>query len=165
MSGSLPGVYFKLVIGNLLSAQLMFPEYKQRIDSMEPQKAYPWDEYTKMMRDIAAKLPPTTIVLIGKKIVRESKGHFMSQGFGSAESILKDWGKLFSANIEGAPENDKVTTTEFAPGSVILKAGAAQPAKLVEGYMRGVVEMFGGQVSLFETKTLPEYAILKMRWT
>jgi hypothetical protein len=162
-------MYFKLVIGNLLSAQLMFPEMRAKVDAMAPEAMHPWDEYTSMMRELAEALPATTLLQVGKKIVRESKGHFMSQGFGSADAILSDWAKLFEANIHGAPPRDLVRTVEHAPGMAVLLAGAAQPAALVEGYMRGVVEMFGHQVQELKVRAVKRradsYNELRIRWS
>jgi hypothetical protein len=149
MSGELPGIYFKLVIGNLISAELLFPEYRDRIAAMAPDAMYPWDEYTKLARDVADKLPESTVVTIGKRIVRDSKASFAAQGFDSIDRILGDWKKLFSANIVGAPDEDFVSTQRFEPGKATLEAGLAQPAELVEGYLRGVVEMYGSRVKSF----------------
>jgi hypothetical protein len=169
MPGQLPGMYFKLVIGNLLSAQLMFPELQKRIDEMKPEQLHPWDEYTAMMQKLASAMPPATIVQVGKKIVRDSKAYFMSQGFDSTEKILSDWGKLFAANIVGAPPRDMVKTLTYEPNDAVLLAGMAQPASLVEGYMRGVVEMFGYRVSHFEATKVAqggaEYNKLRIRWS
>jgi hypothetical protein len=166
MSGELPGIYFKLVIGNLLSAQILFPEYRSRIEAMAPDKMYPWDEYTKMARDIAEKLPESTVVMIGKRIVRESKASFAAQGFDSVERILGDWKKLFSANIIGAPDEDFVSTIRFEPGKATLKAGLAQPARLVEGYLRGVVEMYGRRVKSFSMESGPgrKFNLMHIEW-
>jgi hypothetical protein len=168
MPGQLPGMYFKLVIGNLLSAQLMFPDLQKRIDAMRPDELHDWDEYTNMMQKLASVMPSGTIVQVGKKIVRDSKAFFMSQGFDSTEKILGDWGKLFAANIVGAPPRDMVKTTHFGPNEAVLLAGIAQPASLVEGYMRGVVEMFGHRVSHFEATLVSlagvEYNKLLIRW-
>jgi hypothetical protein len=162
-------MYFKLVIGNLLSAQLMFPELQKRVDEMKPEELHEWDEYTGMMQKLAAAMPAATIVQVGKKIVRDSKAYFMSQGFDSAEKILGDWGKLFAANITGAPARDMVKTISFEGKDAVLLAGVAQPAALVEGYMRGVVEMFGHRVSHFEATTINQggvdYNKLRIRWS
>jgi hypothetical protein len=169
MPGSLPGAYFKLVIGNMLSVRLMFPDIQKRVTAMSATQMYPWDEYTTMMQALAKELPTDTVVQIGKKIVRDSKGHFMSQGFDSATAILKNWGALFDANVVGAPKADSVQTIEFSPGSVTVAAGLAQPEPLVEGYLRGVVEMFGGRVTAFSTARGNHPAggaanLLSMKW-
>ena len=168
MPGQLPGMYFKLVIGNLLSAQLMFPEIKKRVEEMPADKLQPWDEYTGMMQKLAAAMPGATMVQVGKKIVRDSKAFFMSQGFDSADKILSDWGKLFTANIHGAPARDLVKTLSYEPKDAVLLGGLVQPAALVEGYMRGVVEMFGHRVTHFESAQVShgggEYNKLRIRW-
>lgn len=168
MPGQLPGMYFKLVIGNLLSAQLMFPEIRKRVEEMKPDQLQPWDEYTGMMQKLAASMPAATMVQVGKKIVRDSKAFFMSQGFDSAEKILADWGSLFTANITGAPARDLVKTLVYEPKDAVLLSGLVQPAALVEGYMRGVVEMFGHRVTFFESGQVSQggvdYNKLRIRW-
>jgi hypothetical protein len=161
-------MYFKLVIGNLLSAQLMFPDIQKRVEEMPAESLQPWDEYTGMMQKLAASMPSGTIVQVGKKIVRDSKAYFMSQGFDSAEKILRDWGALFTANITGAPAKDLVKTLSYEPNSAVLLAGLVQPGPLVEGYMRGVVEMFGHRVAQFQSarhsQSGIDYNRMHIRW-
>lgn len=161
-------MYFKLVIGNLLSAQLMFPDLQKRVEAMKPEQMHPWDEYTGMMQKLASSMPAATMVQVGKKIVRDSKSFFMSQGFDSTQKILSDWASLFAANISGAPAHDLVQTLSYEPGEAVLLAGIAQPAPLVEGYMRGVVEMFGHRITHFETTATTQggasYNKLRVRW-
>jgi hypothetical protein len=161
-------MYFKLVIGNLLSAQLMFPEIRKRVEEMPADQLQPWDEYTGMMQKLAASMPAATMVQVGKKIVRDSKAYFMSQGFDSTAKILGDWGSLFTANISGAPARDLVKTLAYEPKDAVLLSGIVQPAALVEGYMRGVVEMFGHRVTFFEGSQVSqggaEFNKLRIRW-
>jgi len=154
VAGRIQGTYFKLVIGNLLSVRILFPEYKRRIDGMSPTGLYPWAEYTAMMQAIARELPTETMVQVGKKIVKDSKAYFASQGFDTAERILGDWAALMAANVLDLPPDDLVQTQAFSQGSVVIVAGAAQPAALVEGYMRGVAEMFGHRVTRFAARSV-----------
>ena len=146
MPGRLAGRFFKLVVSNMLdnTSAVLFPQARRRIAEMQPDALYPWDDFTDLTQTIAAKLPSSTMVAIGQRIITESRESYLKSGFSSGEQILRDWGALFNGFIHGAPARDLVRTESFAPGRVAVIAGIAQPAALVEGYLRGVLEAYDG---------------------
>ena len=157
MPGRLPGLFFKLVVSNMLDNTnvVLFPQVRRRIAEMEPDALYPWDDFTDMMQTVAAKLPRETLVSIGKGIVGQSRDSYAKLGFMSLEQILRDWGAVFNSFIHGAPARDLVRAESFQPGRVSIVAGIAQPAALIEGYLRGVVEVYGAAtVTSCEVKPL-----------
>ncbi|HSI06870.1 MAG: hypothetical protein ACAI38_23265 [Myxococcota bacterium] len=157
MPGRLPGLFFKLVVSNMLenTSSVLFPQVRRRIAEMEPEALYPWDDFTDMMQTVAARLPRETLVSIGKRLVSEARESYAKLGFMNLEQILSDWGALFNSFIHGAPARDLVRTESFQPGRVAIVAGIAQPAALIEGYLRGVIEVYGAAtVTSCEVKPL-----------
>jgi hypothetical protein len=145
MPGRLPGMFFKLVLSNMTdnANEVLFPQARRRIAEMQPDALYPWDDFTDMMQNVAARLPEGTLVSIGHQIIAQGEDTYRKLGFDTVEKILRDWGALFNSVIQGAPARDLVRTESFQPGQVTIVAGIAQPAGLVEGYLRGVIEIFG----------------------
>jgi hypothetical protein len=154
MPGKLTGFYFKQVVGELLTPQVLIPEYKRKIDAMRDNEWYDWDEYVNIVNVLAYSLDPAVVCDLGKGIVTQAKELFISQGFDSPDVVLKDWYALFMANVKGAPERDGPHTTFYEPGHVVVEANTAQPQPLIEGYLRGVVDMFGCQVLRFKSEKM-----------
>ncbi len=146
MPGRLPGVFFKLVVSNMLenTGTVLFPQARRRIAEMQPDALYPWDDFTDLMQTVAARLPRETLVSIGERIIEEARDDFARLGFTGLEQIMKDWGALFNSFIHGAPARDLVRTESFQAGRVAIVAGIAQPEALIEGYLRGVIKVYGG---------------------
>ena len=114
------------------------------------------------------ELPVETVVAVGKKNIVKAKQHFVEQGFDATDKILKDWATLFNQNLRGTPKQDLIRTVEFEPGQVVIEAGVAHVPALVEGYMRGFVEIFANVVTGFSFKTVArdghEYHHFRMTW-
>lgn len=169
MAGKLAGFYFKAVIGSLIGASILYPEEKRRVEQMIDDEWYDWDEYVRMVSSMATKLKPSVVTHVGSQIVTKAKDIFVSQGFTSADQILERYENIFNANIKGAPPQDLVRTIRFAPGVATIEAGVAQSAPLVEGYLRGIVTMYGGFVESVETTTVqgPPWPAnhITIRWT
>lgn len=172
MPGRLPGRFFKLAVSNMLddASTAVSSQVRRRIAEMQPDALYAWDDFTDLMQTIAAKLPPATLVAIGARIITESHAQYVERGFTTVEQVLGDWGALFNGFIHGAPARDLVRTESFAKGRVVVIAGIAQPASLVEGYMRGVVDAYqAGTVTSCEITPFisggANYNRIVMTWT
>lgn len=150
MPGQIPGLYFKAVMSSMLTSSALFPAHKQRIEAMNADALYAWDDYLSLLREIDAKLPANVVVGIGRKVMQQTKRVLEQQGFGSLDAIMRDWAKTFTANVQGAPSHDVMRTESYSPGHAVLLAGAAQPVAVIEGYARGAVEMFGRWVASVE---------------
>ncbi len=153
-SGQILGIHFKSAIGSMLMTQMLFPEVKETVNAMNEQGWYPWDLYVELTRKIAAELPRETVVSVGKRNIVKAKQHFIDQRFDSTEKILKDWAGIYNQNLRGTPKEDLIRTVEFEPGRVVIEAGNAHVPQLVEGYMRGFVEIFGNVVSEFSARSV-----------
>jgi hypothetical protein len=149
MAGKLSGFYFKQVINALMNPNITIRKHAKHIENMRDDEWYDWSEYVEIVSEIAQKLSPRVLENIGRDIVAQSKPLFEQQGFDSPDKILEDYYALFSANIKDAPEADEVRTVQYEPGHVIIEAGLAQPAPLVKGYLRGIVEMFDRDIQSF----------------
>ena len=114
---------------------------------MKDDEWYEWDDYCDMLQAIVKKLGPEVTKSIGKKIVMQSKEVFVSQGFDSPDTILKDYNALFAANVRGAPASDPPRTKSFSPGHVVIEAGKVQPKEVIQGYLDGIVKMYGNRVT------------------
>lgn len=166
--GQILGIHFKSAIGSMLTTRMLFPEVKQTVDAMDDNGWYPWDLYVDMTRKIAAELPAETVISVGKKNIVRAKQHFIAQGFDSTEKILKDWASIFNQNLRGTPREDLIRTVEFEPGRVTIEAGVAHVPQLVEGYMRGFVEIFGNVLTSFSSRPIKrdgkDYHRFDMTW-
>jgi hypothetical protein len=151
MPGTIPGRVFKRVISAVVESPnaSAVGHLVRRVAEMEPDARYSWDDYTDMMQTLAAKLPADALVDVGHRVIMQGQ-ETIRAGF-TGEQVMKDWGTLFNSSIHGAPARDLVRTESFESGRVSVVAGVAQPARIVEGYVRGVVDMFGlGQVTSCE---------------
>lgn len=167
-SGQILGIHFKSAIGSMLMTQMLFPEVKQTVDAMDDHGWYPWDLYVDLTRKVAAELPVETVVAVGKKNIVKAKQHFIDQRFDSTEKILKDWASIYNQNLRDTPKEDLIRTIEFEPGRVVIEAGNAHVPQLVEGYMRGFVEIFGNVVTTFVARPTRRdghgYHLFEMSW-
>lgn len=143
MSGKLKGFNFKYVVNSMLASELLFPEYKKKVDDMSDEEWYPWDDYTTIVSTIAEKLGPTVTRAVGVKIVEQGKEDFMKHGFDTSGSILSNFYELASAYLKNVPPVDFVHTRSYEPGKAVMEAGMVLPGKLIEGYLTGIVRMYG----------------------
>ncbi|HLT36854.1 MAG TPA: hypothetical protein VK034_11220 [Enhygromyxa sp.] len=151
MAGRVLGKHFIDVIDQLLADSDAGPEFVAReraaLAAIEPDAERPWDEFTAAVSRVAATVRPRALIEIGERIVAAAKPEFERWGFDSAEKVLTDWDAPFGAAIIDAPEEQSVITIKYEPGHAFLRAGAVLPAELIEGYIRGVVAMFGASLS------------------
>ena len=164
MPGKLYGQFFKFVVNSMLTASTTFPEYKKRIDEMKDTEWYDWDEYCKIVQDITNKLGENVIKNVGQKIISQSKPVFVQQGFHTPESILKDYASFFNASVKDTPPLDSPRTIEFAPGSVKIEAGDVQPRALIEGYLRGIIKMYGKRITKLDSETVGKIHKFDLEW-
>lgn len=150
MAGRVLGKHFIDVIGQLLAHCEAEPESIARdqaaIAGMDPQSEQPWTEFTAALVRVAESVRPATLIEIGERIVAAAKPEFERWGFDSAEKVLADWDAPFGASIIDAPEQQSVITIKYEPGHAFLRAGTVLPVALIEGYIRGVVAMFGAEL-------------------
>jgi hypothetical protein len=164
MPGTLAGFYFKAVMSPMLTANVLFPEYKARVDRMVDDEWYSWDEYKRIVTTVANKLTYTSVCHIGMQIMASAKPLFVEQGFTSPDAFLKDWYVLVAANIKDVPEEDPPRTIEYTPGFAVIEASDAQPLALVEGYLRGAVKYYGGYLIELDAEEFERAGKTRYRW-
>jgi hypothetical protein len=105
MPGKLRGIFFKGIVNSLLggSVNVLFPDIKAAIDKMHDDEWYDWDKFCSFSSQIAAKMTPSVIKSVGRKVVTGTKDIYLSQGFDTLEKLLKGYPEMFNANIKGAP--------------------------------------------------------------
>lgn len=146
MAGRVLGRYFKQVVTALLHAGVGSRQLEAQIESLDDAGEYPWTDFTEALRSAAETVRRQDLVAIGRRIIKASKPEFERWGFDSAEAILADLDAPFGASIIDPPEHERTITAKYERGYAVFRAGDVHPAGLVEGYLRGVVEMYDGRV-------------------
>lgn len=165
--GEILGIHFKSLVGSFPTAAVREPEYRRKVDAMKPDAWYSWQLYVEMSHKLSRGIPHDAIVRVGKNNILRAKAVFVQQGFNAAEQILEDWGRVWNANLRGTLPTDLIATRSYAPGSVTIEAGSAHVPGLIEGYMTGFVEAYGGRVISFSRKpmsTNPSRQLYSMTW-
>ncbi len=145
------GIFFKNVIGGMLNSTELFPEYKAKVDAMDEEEWYDWDEFCAMTREIGAKLVPILMQKLGRSVVSGAKELFASQGLDSAEKILNNLNTLFMGSVRGAPNWQRFDTESYEEGKAVCITTVPQPISLVEGYLQGYIGMYGHLVTSLKT--------------
>jgi hypothetical protein len=172
MAGLVLGRYFKLVVRPLLAAQsgheAQKSELQARMAAMEDEQEVAWDEFAAAVARASSGVHERDQAAIGERIIGASKGSFERWGFDSAESMLADLDAPFGALILDPPEHERLTTAKYEPGYALFRVGTAHPAALLEGYLRGIVELFGstvhGLASHLVSMDGQRYHLLELRW-
>lgn len=162
------GRYFKLVVTPLLRAGPGSSELETRLDSLDDEQEYAWDEFAMTVDRVANRVGERELAAIGERIIRASKAEFERWGFDSAESMLTDLDAPFGAMILDPPEHERLTTAKYEPGYAVFRAGVAHPGALLQGYLRGIVEVHGGTVHTIAHHLVhmdgQAYHLLELRW-
>lgn len=172
MAGRVLGKHLIDVSGQLLAHSEADPTVIAReqaaIAAVDPESERPWEEFTATLSRIAESVPAAALVEVGAQIVAANKAEFEGWGFDSAEKVLADWDAPFGASIIDAPEEQSVITLKYELGHAFLRAGVVLPAALIEGYVRGVITMFGAElVELGCHRVVMEgrpFHLLEVRW-
>jgi len=167
-SGEILGVHFKALVASFVTAAVREPEFQSAVAAMKPGDWYSWQLYVDMSRKLTKGIPHDAIVRVGKNNILRAKPMFVEQGFKSAEEILEDWGRVWNANLRNTPPEDLIVTRKYHPGAVVIEAGDAHVPGLIEGYMCGFVEAFGGRLLTFSRKPATTNAtrqLYSMTWS
>jgi hypothetical protein len=172
MAGRVLGKHYIDVIGQLLAHSQADPDSIAReqaaIARVDPDSEQPWTEFTAALVRVADSVRASALIAIGQQIVAAAKPEFERWGFDSAEKVLADWDAPFGASIIDAPEEQSVITIKYEPGHAFLRAGAVLPVALIEGYIRGVVAMFGAELIDLAchrvTMNGHPFHLLELRW-
>jgi len=165
--GEILGVHFKALVASFPTAAIREPAFQRQVSAMAPDGWYSWQLYIDMSHKLTSGVPHDAVVRVGKNNIMRAKSVFVQQGFASAEPILEDWGRVWNANLRRTPQEDLIVTQRYEPGSVVIEAGEAHVPGLIEGYMCGFVEAYGGRVLSFSRKasaTNPSRFYYSMRW-
>jgi hypothetical protein len=168
MAGMVLGRYFRLVVTPLLHAGLGSTGLETRLRMLEDEAEVPWDEFAQAVADAASSVTERELTAIGERIIQASKASFERWGFDSAEAMLTDLDAPFGALILDPPEHERLTTAKFEPGYAVFRIGTAHPGALLQGYLRGIVEVHGGTVHTLARHLVQmdgqPYHLLEMRW-
>ena len=142
--GEILGIHFKSLVASFPTAAVREPDFQRKVAAMAPDGWYSWQLYVDMSHKLTSGIPHDAIVRVGKNNISRAKAVFVQQGFSAAEQILEDWGRVWNANLRGTPQGDLIATQSYRPGAVVIEAGEAHVPGLIEGYMCGFVDAFGG---------------------
>jgi hypothetical protein len=177
MAGMVLGRYFKLVVTPLLHAGRGCGEpdagelesLEARIEALDDELEYPWDEFATTVAQAADRVSERELIAIGERIVRASKSAFERWGFDSAEAMLTDLDAPFGAMILDPPEHERLTTAKYEPGYAVFRVGVTHPGALLQGYLRGIVEIHGSTVHALACHLVhmdgQAYHLLELRWS
>lgn len=162
------GRYFKLVVTPLLHAGPGCSEVDARLDTIDDEQEVPWEEFATTLARAADRVGERELIEIGERIIRASKSAFERWGFDSAESMLTDLDAPFGAMILDPPEHERLTTAKYEPGYAVFRVGVGHPGALLQGYLRGIVEVHGGTVNTLDRHLVhmdgQAYHLLELRW-
>lgn len=163
------GRYFKLVVTPLLHAGQGSAELEAVVNTLEDEREYSWDEFALTVARAANCVDERELIAIGERIIRASKSEFERWGFDSAESMLTDLDAPFGAMILDPPEHERLTTAKYEPGYAVFRVGVAHPGALLQGYLRGIVEIHGSTVHALAHHLVhmdgQAYHLLELRWS
>lgn len=142
MTGQLLGVFVKNVINSLLAGQLLFPEFKARVDEMEDNQWYDWDEYVEMVQTIQTKLAPVVMTKIGTEIIYSGKQQFYDLGYNTIDDILQNYTTFFAQVVKDLPDEQNAKLVSFEPGHCVMTYGKDQPQALLEGIIKGLFKSY-----------------------
>ena len=172
MAGTVLGKHVIDVVGQVLVHSEAEPAAIAReraaLDAIDPEAEQPWEAFATTLARVAKTVRDPMLVEVGRRIVREAKPEFERWGFDTAEKMLADWDAPFGALIIDAPEEQTVLTLKYQPGQAFLRAGAVLPGALIEGYIRGVLAMFGADLTeLIRHRVRMDgrpYHLFEVRW-
>ena len=169
MAGMVLGRSFKQVLSPLLHAGAGLHGLEAALDELEDDGEYPWEDFTTAVQEAAETVPARSLIEIGKHVVASSKLEFERWGFDSAEAVLTDLDAPFGAKFIDPPEHERLATAKYEPGYALFRVGAVHPAALVEGYLRGIVEIYGGTVHDYMRHEVHmdgrPYHLIELRWS
>ncbi len=172
MAGRVLGKHLRDVLGQLLvhseASEASLAREHAALAAVDPDSERPWDEFVASLRRVAATVRPALQVAAGERIVAAARPEFERWGFDTAEKILADFDAPFGASIIDAPDEQAVVTLKYEPGQAFLRAGAPLPPALIEGYLRGVLTMFGAELVELARHDVAldgrPYHLFELRW-
>lgn len=168
MAGTVLGRYVKLVVSSLLLAGPVSQPLAARLAELDDDDDVPWDEFRLALAHASAHVDYRQQIEIGAAIMAATKDEFQRWGFDSAEAMLTDLDAPFGALLRDPPEHERLTTAKYEPGYAVFRVGISHPSGLIEGYLRGIVELHGGRVlelacHRVHMDALP-YHLIELRW-
>lgn len=149
-NGEVLGTHLQKVIQAMPASEVALGNYSALADDLDPNGWYDWNLFVTSTHAIAARLPSDTLIEIGKRLVHTAEELLVQQGFDSLDKVMSDWSAVFRANTRGVPDIDWIQTAAFERGHVVIEFSDAHVPEMVEGYMRGFVELFDNTVTAFQ---------------
>lgn len=168
MAGELYGAFFKSVVNALLMSDVLFPDIRARIDSMDDDGWYSWDEYCAIVNRIADTLQPLSMRKCGVNLMVQSAEFYYSMGYHKMADHMHRFSEGFNNSVRNAPAQDRVEVLETGPQSVKLIFGAIQPRYLCEGYIRGGAKIYNARILALDYERVNldghDYHQFSVRW-
>jgi hypothetical protein len=162
----LKGIFFKTVVGSLMSGNIIFPEYKKVINSMKDDEWYSWDLYTQMLQDLSKKLDPVVVTNVGINVVLARRDIFVKeQGLDTIEKLLQCYPGMFDQTIVGLPNHERIKLIKYEPGHIIMHYTVRQPKTLNEGIIKGFFKLYDKTIQSFRIdKVTKDYYEVEVTW-
>jgi hypothetical protein len=145
MAGQILGVFFKSIIGTMLTSTtaMLFPEHRKRIAEMRDEQWYEWDEYVQVMRDLHARLSDSSLRTVAQASIVKTLPLHKAAGFDSLERVFSDFDALSKSVVRDLPPEESIRTVSFTPDSAVLEVDTRLPIPLLSGFFQGILLSFG----------------------
>lgn len=107
---------------------------------------YSWEGFCQLLTEVAELTSEDQLRSIGVKTMMALKDGFVSAGFTSLDAVIQNYNPLLKKNTKQMKALELPKTLQFEPGFALIEMSASRPKALIEGYLIGLVQMFGRQV-------------------
>ncbi|NHI91848.1 MAG: hypothetical protein EAX96_05055 [Candidatus Lokiarchaeota archaeon] len=158
LNGKIRGAYHFYITKAILDAigYEKFPQYARILKAAADLKNqwYGWEGFLEFLKDIEKLVSENELRLIGIKIMLGLKEGFVSAGYTSADAIIKDYDPLLKKNTKEMLPGEIPKTLYYEPGFATIEFSASQPRALLEGFLIGIIQMFGNKLLSFNYVTI-----------
>ncbi len=164
MAGKLLGLFAKSVMTSLLAGDVLFPEYKERVDKSKDDEWVDWDEYCEMTREIAKQMSPVVMRKIGRDIIYEGRKQFFDLGYKHIDDIILNYTEFFSKVVKDLPEGRETVLVSGEPGRAIIHYNKDQPEPLIHGVIQGLFKAYDTSFESISIKDIGEKFEVDIRY-
>ena len=113
---------------------------------------YSWEAFCDFLNEVAEVTTDDQLRSIGINIVTALKDGYISAGFSSLDALIWKYDSLLKKNTKEMKPLEVPKTLQSKPGFALIEISATRPKALVEGYLMGIVQMYGHQLISIKTE-------------
>jgi hypothetical protein len=144
IEGEILGKFFKNVIGAMVTSEIKFPLIYGEVEQLKDNSWYPLQRFSKILYEIAEKMPPIVMMKIGKNVGLAQNKMLEMLGIYSFEELIKDMSIRLTGLVRNVDLKKIIKTINYHLDKKILVAGFSTitPAAYDEGILRGGFQSF-----------------------